>query len=257
MNKLLLTITLLMAGSFICFAENADEKKLIELDKEWARANSRGDRAALNRIYSDDFKDKSGAIDEAVNGAADVKNVSHASDNYDVRFVQPDLAIMTHFASEKGRYKGKDYVDYHHSLHVWAKRNGNWQVIATQVSPLSDEETIMQLEKEWAEAGKRRDTAWMEHNYAEEYTWTSPTGKLNDKKADIAEAKDLAFDSFDISEVKVRVLGDTAVATGLSTIKGKLKQQDISGKYRWTDTFVKRDGRWLIFASQSSPVGEK
>ena len=55
----------------------------------------------------------------------------------------------------------------------------------------------------------------------------------------------------------MRVLADTAVATGLSTIKGQLKQQDISGKYRWTDTFVKRDGRWIIFASQSSPVGEK
>jgi ketosteroid isomerase-like protein len=257
MNKLQLIIALLMAGSFMGFAENADEKKLIELDKEWARATSRGDRATLNRIYADDFKAKAAVIDEAVNDAADVKNVSHASDNYEVRFIQPDTAIMTHFASAKGQYKGKDYVDYHHSLHVWQKRNGTWQVTATQLSPLSDEETIMQLEKEWTEAGKRRDTAWMEDNYAEEYTWTSPTGKLNDKKADIAEAKDVTFDSFEISDVKVRVLADTAVATGLSTIKGKLKQQDISGKYRWTDTFVKREGRWIIFASQSSPVGEK
>ena len=257
MNKLQLTIALLMAGSFIGFAQNADEKKLIELDKEWARANSRGDRATLNRIYADDFKDKATVIDETVKGAADLKNVSHASDNYEVRFIQPDMAIMTHFASEKGQDKGKDYVDYHHSLHVWAKRNGNWQVIATQSSPLSDEEMIMQLEKEWTEALKRRDTAWMEHNYAEEYTWTSPAGKLNDKKADIAEARDTTFDSFDMSDVKVRVLADTAVATGLSTIKGKFKQQDISGKYRWTDTFAKRDGRWIIFASQSSPVGEK
>jgi len=57
-----------------------------------------------------------------------------------------------------------------------------------------------------------------------------------------------------IDEMKVRVYGDTAVVTGQSTVKGIFKTQDISGKYRWTDVFVKRDGKWQIVNAQLTPV---
>ena len=57
-----------------------------------------------------------------------------------------------------------------------------------------------------------------------------------------------------IDEMKVRVYGDTAVVTGQSTVKGMFKTQDISGKYRWTDVFVKRDGKWQIVNAQLTPV---
>lgn len=113
---------------------------------------------------------------------------------------------------------------------------------------------LMQFERDWMGAARRQDTAWMEKNYAPEYTWTSPDGTLNDRKTDIEDAKNITFDSLDISDTQVRVNGDTAVVTGIVTMKGKYKDQDISGRYRFTDTFVRRDGRWLILASQSTRV---
>ncbi len=113
---------------------------------------------------------------------------------------------------------------------------------------------IMQLEREWADAVKRGDTEWMERHYAPEYTWTSPEGTVNDRKADIADAKHYTFDSLDVSDTRVQVIGDTAVVTGVTTLKGKYKGQDFSGRYRFTDTFVRRDGRWLIMASQYTRV---
>ena len=113
---------------------------------------------------------------------------------------------------------------------------------------------LMQLERDWADAAKRQDTAWMERHYAPEYTWTSPDGTINDRKTDIEDAKNVTFDSLEVSDTQVRVNGDTAVVTGVTTIKGAYKGQDISGRYRFTDTFVRRDGRWQVLASQSTRI---
>ena len=49
--------------------------------------------------------------------------------------------------------------------------------------------------------------------------------------------------------MKVRAYGDTAVVTYVTTDKGKFKGQDISGRYRWTDVFVRRGGTWQIVAA--------
>lgn len=113
---------------------------------------------------------------------------------------------------------------------------------------------LMQLERDWADAAKRQDMAWMERHYAPEYTWTSPDGAINDRKTDIEDAKNVTFDSLEVSDTQVRVNGDTAVVTGVTTMKGAYKGQDISGRYRFTDTFVRRDGRWLVLASQSTRI---
>ena len=43
--------------------------------------------------------------------------------------------------------------------------------------------------------------------------------------------------------MKVHIYGDTAVAAATNTLKGTYKGQDISGKYRFTGTWVKRNGK--------------
>ena len=126
---------------------------------------------------------------------------------------------------------------------------------AASASPAGDAASaLMQLERDWADAVKRGDTAWMERHYAPDYTWTSPEGTINDRKTDIEEAKNYSFDSLEMSDTRVRVSGDTAVVTGVTALKGKYKGQDFSGSYRFTDTLVRRDGRWLILASQYTRI---
>jgi ketosteroid isomerase-like protein len=56
--------------------------------------------------------------------------------------------------------------------------------------------------------------------------------------------------------MKVRVYGDMAVATYGSTDKGSYKGKDISGRFRWTDVFVKRNGRWEIVAGQGTRISQ-
>jgi hypothetical protein len=46
--------------------------------------------------------------------------------DYKVIFINPDTAIMTH---------GTKGGDAHYSLHVWSRKGGTWQVIATSTTP--------------------------------------------------------------------------------------------------------------------------
>ena len=59
---------------------------------------------------------------------------------------------------------------------------------------------------------------------------------------------------FHLDDLKVRVYGDTAIVFGLETEKSTIHGKDMSGQHRFTDVFVKRDGRWQAVASHLSRV---
>jgi len=64
----------------------------------------------------------------------------------------------------------------------------------------------------------------------------------------------LKIQSTEISDMKVRVFGESAIATYSTTDKGKYKDRDISGRYRWIDVFLHRAGKWQIVASQGTQI---
>ena len=43
---------------------------------------------------------------------------------------------MTHSATITGQRDGKDFTEMHRSMHVWVKRKGHWQVVATRATPM-------------------------------------------------------------------------------------------------------------------------
>jgi len=45
-----------------------------------------------------------------------------------------------------------------------------------------------------------------------------------------------------------------AVVTYATTDKGSYKGKDISGEYRWTDVFAKRDGHWQLIVGQGTAI---
>lgn len=130
-------------------ATSSAEQELIKLDKEWGEAGLRGDAAVLEGILADDFMGvsptgiatKAQSIAEAKTNAANITNATYIADQYTVRFLDPNTAVMTHSALEKGLDKGKEYTDQHRSMHVWVKRNGRWQVVASQATPVPTKST--------------------------------------------------------------------------------------------------------------------
>ena len=120
------------------------EQELIAIDKQWGDAGLKGDSAVLESILADDFSGigptgvvtKAQSIAEAKTNAPNITNATYVADEYTVRFLDPNTAVMTHRAVEKGLNKGKEYTDQHRSMHVWVKRDGRWQVVASQASPI-------------------------------------------------------------------------------------------------------------------------
>jgi ketosteroid isomerase-like protein len=121
------------------------------------------------------------------------------------------------------------------------------------------EQELVKLENAWNSAYIKGDGAFLKQLYADEYDFTDSEGALYDKTTEISElvSGKTKITSANITDVKVHIYGDTAVVTGLNTLKGSYGGEDMSGPYRFTDVFVKRGGRWQVVASHSSLVVKK
>lgn len=115
------------------------------------------------------------------------------------------------------------------------------------------EKAIVQMEKDWTEAGIKKDVATLDRILADDWMAIDFEGKTMTKAAAIADMKSGASTnaSVELGEMKVRVYGDTAIVQGSDTEKSTYKGKDSSGHYVWTDVFVKRNGRWRAVSSQS------
>ena len=118
------------------------------------------------------------------------------------------------------------------------------------------EATLMKMERDAAAALIKKDSAGFASIFADDAAFVGPDGALQTKAQLLADVKsgDLVIESTDIADFKVRVFGDSAVVTYTTNDKGKYKGRDITGRYRWTDTFVRRNGKWQIVAGQGTPI---
>ncbi|HEY0944661.1 MAG TPA: nuclear transport factor 2 family protein [Opitutaceae bacterium] len=120
----------------------------------------------------------------------------------------------------------------------------------------SDEEIIRHLESEWASALVRTDFAAIDRITAPEWVLTTPDGKQLPKAQADADLKAgaLRFESLNVDTLQIRIYGGTAVVFGLETQRSTHLGNDVSGQYRFTDVFVKRDGRWQCVATQLTRI---
>ena len=118
------------------------------------------------------------------------------------------------------------------------------------------EQALINLEQEWAGAVKLRDTEKINRLQAEEYIFTDPAGQIwtKTRALDSLKAGDLEVDSFELTDARANIYGNTAVVTFAITWNGRFQDNDISGPQRMTDVFVKRDGRWQCVASQATRI---
>jgi len=127
---------------------------------------------------------------------------------------------------------------------------------ASKTSSLEDQ--IKKQEQNWAQATVKDGAAAVDQYEADDIITTDPSGRVTDKTQDKLDLSsgDFKIQSEELSDVRVRIYSNTAVASGTNIVKGIYKGQDINGKYRFTDTWVKRNGKWQVVASQYTKVQE-
>jgi hypothetical protein len=114
---------------------------------------------------------------------------------------------------------------------------------------------ISNLENDAVKADLVGDTAFYERVLAEDWTRGDSDGTFYTKAELlklIADTKSFKTNSEQLSELKVRVYGDTAVATYKDTYDIMIKGEHRAHTIIATDTFVNRGGEWKQVASQGS-----
>jgi ketosteroid isomerase-like protein len=113
------------------------------------------------------------------------------------------------------------------------------------------ERYIKESEGQWAEADVKGDTTAVERILADDFVGVAPDGTFYDKAEEIKNTREDNGNTLSnhVNEVKVRFFGDTAVAQGTETWERRLGEPR-KGSYVWTDTWVKRNGKWQIVAAE-------
>ncbi len=104
-----------------------------------------------------------------------------------------------------------------------------------------------------------KDRSIMERLYADDYMYTHSHGTVENKKEEIAGTMsfpDQAWTAHKSSDLKVRVYHDVAVVTGVSTLTGSSGSY-VSGPRRFTEVWLRRNGRWQMVVGQSTIVRTK
>src|SRR5712692_6150856 len=118
------------------------------------------------------------------------------------------------------------------------------------------EEELKKLETNRAAAAVKGDVATLEKQTSDDYTFINLYGQMADKSQMINAFRtgQTKLTSNELSDMKVRVYGNTAVITGKVDVKGTLGGKDTNGEIMFTRVYVKKGGQWQSVAFQQTRV---
>lgn len=144
--------------------------------------------------------------------------------------------------------------------------DGSWKIVvdiwntdlpvAQVLTPFSaDELELLQIERNWTAAWQSADVVTLDAILADSFVenWR---GEISNKAKIIATLKagTIKPEWGEVSNVKVMVFGDHAVANGITSTKYTRAGKSFAEKSRWTDVFEKREGRWQAVFSHGIAI---
>ena len=122
----------------------------------------------------------------------------------------------------------------------------------------SDQEILIQMEREWDAAFERRDAKLIATFLADEFIGTYSDGSRGDRARELklASENNKQVDSRELDDFIVKIYGNTAVVWFTQTLTGPRQGKPFTMVHKYVDVWVLRDGRWQCVASQSTRVAE-
>ena len=120
-----------------------------------------------------------------------------------------------------------------------------------------DQETIreiVEMERQAREASLHRDADFSARTLSDDYVAITPLGTVTTKQDTVSarKSRQLRYDTIDVTDMVVRIYGDTAVVTARADVKGHQLGEDFSGPYRYTRVWVKKTGHWQAVSYQAT-----
>lgn len=122
----------------------------------------------------------------------------------------------------------------------------------------ADARTLLRLEDDWARALVRRDTAVFQRLLADGFVYTEDDRTMT--RAEVLHEVGAGADTVTAArneDMHVHRFGTTALVTGWLVVQGRGPGGPFDRRYRFTDTWVKRRGRWRIAGAQDYLVPPK
>ena len=117
------------------------------------------------------------------------------------------------------------------------------------------EKEVLQFERDACRAFLDADQAALENVLTPDFTLTLSNGQVSTRANEIDELRSgkVHYDVFVNYDMEARAYGDnTAVVIGKTHVKGTSDGKPFDRVVQFTDTLVKRDGRWQLAAGHVS-----
>jgi uncharacterized protein (TIGR02246 family) len=119
------------------------------------------------------------------------------------------------------------------------------------------EQEVRKLERAWLDAYEQSDAKAMEEIVADDFTITFPDGSMQTKPQIMEMIKRPRNPTspplkFYTEDVRARVYGETVILLGRVVTEYVRDGKTVKEASRYTDTYVKRGGRWQVVASHLS-----
>jgi ketosteroid isomerase-like protein len=117
-----------------------------------------------------------------------------------------------------------------------------------------DAATVRALELKWTQSYKERSIEILSSLLADEFVITIEDGSVYSKAGYISHSADASVhvEVAELSDLKVRVHGDTAIVTGAYHERGESSGKRYEYHDRLTDVWMRFGGKWQVVASHYS-----
>jgi ketosteroid isomerase-like protein len=131
-------------------------------------------------------------------------------------------------------------------------------VAAQNKNQTADETLILALESAWNQAELHHDAKAAADIMADTFISVDHHGKLMNKAQYLADLKDESFHPEQIANEnpKVYMYGNTAIVTSAYRTRGTDSGQPFVHHGRFTDAWVKVNGKWVCVADQETLIGK-
>jgi Domain of unknown function (DUF4440) len=119
------------------------------------------------------------------------------------------------------------------------------------------QQEVLQFERDACKAFLDADVPALERVLTPEFTLTLSNGEVSTRADEINELRSgkVHYDVFENFDMLARLYGDdTAVVLGKTRVKGTANGKPFDRVVQFTDTLIKREGRWQLAAGHVSRI---
>jgi ketosteroid isomerase-like protein len=118
------------------------------------------------------------------------------------------------------------------------------------------ERSVLTEERALQAAMRESDVDALDRLLHPELLAVGPDGQLADKAMDLEAHRTGVFEIAELIEedVRVKVVGETALTFVILAIQGTINGADASGRYRYTRTWTRAGGAWQVVGAHIGPA---